>query len=128
VALNTNHWTLKCKGGKMEFLLLGGMILLMGVLNKISIFKQANKSLIGLKLPIGIVVFFVGISSFTRGVGFIFPGIMGIIAGIFLIIDLLKLIPRAEDSVERVDIAITGFQIPIGLLTAISAIIGLFMR
>ncbi|MCK4306868.1 hypothetical protein KAW50_01420 [candidate division WOR-3 bacterium] len=112
----------------MEFLLLGGMILLMGVLNKILVFKQANKALIGLKLPIGIVVFFVGVSSFAKGVGFIFPGIMGIIAGVFLIMDLLKLIPMASDSLERVDIAITGFQIPIGILTSISAIIGLFMR
>lgn len=112
----------------MEFLLLGGMILLMGVLNKMPTFKQANKALIGLKLPIGIVVLFVGISSFTKGVGFIFPGIMGIIAGAFLIMDLLKLIPMTSDSLERVDIAITGFQIPVGILTSISAIIGLFMR
>jgi hypothetical protein len=112
----------------MEFLLLGGMILLMGVLNKIEIFKDANKALIGLKLPIGIVTFLVGIASFAKGARFIFPGIMGIIAGVLLIMDLLKLIPKASDSIERVDIAVTGFQIPVGVLTVIASIIGLFMR
>lgn len=111
----------------MEFLLLGGMVLLMGLLNKVEVFKQANKALIGLKLPIGIVVFFVGLASFAKGARFIFPGIMGVVAGVFLIMELLKLIPKATESMERVDTAITGFQIPIGILTAIAAIIGMFM-
>jgi hypothetical protein len=112
----------------MEFLLLGGMVLLMGILDKMSVFKAANKALIGLKLPIGIVVFFVGMASFSRGARFVFPGIMGIVAGIFLIMDLLKLIAKSSDSIERVDIAITGFQIPVGILTAISAIVGMFVK
>ena len=112
----------------MDFLLLGGMILLMGVLNKIETFREANKALLGLKLPIGIVVIFVGLSAFTHGARFVFPGIMGLAAGVFLIMDLLKSIPQTHESMERVDIAITGFQIPIGILTAIAAIIGLFMK
>ncbi|MDI6840696.1 MAG: hypothetical protein QMD71_07615 [bacterium] len=112
----------------MEFLLLGGMILLMGLLNKVEAFKKANRALIGLKLPIGIVVIFVGLSSFAKGARFVFPAIMGVIAGIFLIMDLLKLIPKAEESVDKVDTAITGFQVPVGVLTAIAAIIGLFMK
>ena len=112
----------------MEFLLLGGMILLMSFLDRIEAFKEANKALIGLKLPIGIVVFFVGLAAFSKGARFVFPGIMGITAGVFLIMDLLKLIPTNSDSVERMDIAITGFQIPVGILTTISAIVGLFIR
>ena len=112
----------------MEFLLLGGMILLMGLLDKIEVFKEANRALIGLKLPIGIVIFFVGLASFSKGAKFIFPGIMGIVSGVFLIMDLLKLLPKTTDSMERVDIAITGFQIPVGILTAISAIVGMFLR
>ncbi len=109
----------------MEFLLLGGMILLMGVLNKVEAFKEANKSLMGLKLPIGIVVLFVGITSFTKGARFVFPGIMGVIAGVFLIMDLLKLVPKAEESIDKLDTTLTSFQIPIGILAIIAAIMGL---
>lgn len=112
----------------MEFLLLGGMVLLMGIMEKIEVFKEANRALIGLKLPIGIVIFFVGLSSFAKGAKFVFPGIMGIVAGVFLIIELLRLIPKTAESAERVDIAITGFQIPVGVLTVIAAIVGLFLR
>ncbi len=38
-----------------------------------------------------------------------------------------ELIPRAPETMERVDIAFTGFQIPFCVLTAIAAIIWLFM-
>ena len=112
----------------MEFLLLGGMILLMGVLNKVEVFKKANRALIGLKLPIGIVVLFVGLSSFAHGAKFVFPAIMGIIAGVFLIMDILKLIPKAEEGIDKVDTALISFQVPVGIITVLSAIIGLFMR
>lgn len=108
----------------MGFLLLGGMVLLMGVLNKVEVFREANKALIGLKLPIGIVVFFVGLASLGK---FVFAGIMGLIAGVLLIMDLLKLIPSAVEPMENVDVALTSFQIPIGILTVIAAIIGLFV-
>lgn len=81
----------------MEFLLLGGMILLMGILNKFPVFEEANKSLIGLKLPIGIVVFFVGLTSLAKGAAFVFPGLMGLATGGLLIMDLLKLIPATQE-------------------------------
>ena len=112
----------------MEFLLLGGMILLMGILNKFPVFEEANKALIGLKLPIGIVIFFVGLTSFSKGVAFIFPGLMGLIAGGLLIMDLLKLAPTTSESIEKAKVTLTGFQIPIGVLTILSAIIGMFQH
>jgi zinc transporter ZupT len=113
----------------MEFLLLGGMILLMGVFNKVKAMKDANKALIGLRIPIGIVILLYGIANLCRGRGvLVFPGIMGIIAGFFLILELIKLIPRAEESLEKVNTTLTAFQIPVGILTVIAAVIGMFIR
>lgn len=112
----------------MEFLLLGGMILLMGILDKIPVFAEANRALLGLKLPIGIVVFFVGVAAFSKGPGFIFPGLMGLFAGILLVMDLIKLNPGSAESVEKANIALTGFQIPIGILTILAALIGMFQQ
>jgi hypothetical protein len=109
----------------MEFLLLGGMILLMGVLNKIPVFEEANKSLLGLKLPIGIVVIVVGIASFSKGGAFLLPGLMGLLSGMMLIMDLLKLLPSSSESLEKANTALTGFQIPIGIVTILAAIIGM---
>ncbi|MCD5383689.1 hypothetical protein LR066_02880 [candidate division WOR-3 bacterium] len=119
----------------MEFLLLGGMILLMGLTDKVKAFKSANKALIGLKIPIGIVVFLVGVVLLTTGgiyiqsisrARLVFPGLMGMIAGVFLIIDLFKLIPQAQESIDRVTNGINAFQIPIGIITIIAAITGMF--
>ncbi|MDD2890038.1 MAG: hypothetical protein PHE49_05290 [bacterium] len=109
----------------MEFLLLGGMILLMGVLNKIPIFEEANKSLLGLKLPIGIVVIVVGIASFSKGMSFFLPGLMGLLSGMMLIMDLLKLLPSSSESLEKANTALMGWQIPIGIVTILAAIIGM---
>jgi len=111
----------------MEFLLLGGMILLMGLTSRIKILQEANKALIGLKLPIGVVVFLFGLSLFFKGAGkFVFPGIMGLIAGAFLILDLFKLIPQAQESIDKVTNTINAFQVPIGIITIIAALIGMF--
>ncbi len=112
----------------MEFLILGGMILVMSILSKVPTLKEANKALIALKLPIGIVIILVGCSSFVKGAKFAFQGIMGLVGGFLLVIDLLKLIPKGSETMERVDIAITGFQVPIGLLTLLAGMIGLFIR
>lgn len=106
----------------MEFLLLGGMILLMGILDKIPVFAEANKSLAGFRLPIGIVVFFVGLTSFFKGAPFIWPGLMGLLTGGLLIIDLIKLIPESRESIEKANMALTGFQVPIGILSILTAI------
>jgi len=111
----------------MEFLLLGGMILLMGLASKVKMLKEANKALIGLKIPIGVVVFLVGLSLLFKGIGrFVFPGIMGLIAGIFLIFDLFKLIPQAQESIDKVTNTINTLQVPIGIVTIIAALIGIF--
>lgn len=110
----------------MEFLLLAGMILLMGIFSKVKALKDANKALIGLRIPIGIVVFFIGLAAFKEP-RFIFQGIMGIIAGLFLVMDLFKLIPTAEESMEKVETTLNAFQIPVGVITIIAALIGIFM-
>ena len=112
----------------MEFLLLGGMILLMGILNKFPVFEEANRALIGLKLPIGIVVFFVGLTAFSKGAAFVFPGLMGLMSGGMLVMDLLRLAPNASESIEKANATLTGFQVPIGVLTILAAIVGMFQR
>lgn len=119
----------------MEFLLLGGMILLMGLTSKVKMLKEANRALIGLKIPIGIVVFVVGLVLLTTGGTYIktayrgtlvFPGIMGLIAGAFLIFDLFKLIPQAQESIDKVTNTINTLQVPVGIVTIIAALIGVF--
>lgn len=119
----------------MEFLLLGGMILLMGLTSRIKILKDANKALIGLKIPIGIVIFILGLVLLTTGGTYIrvasramlvFPGIMGIIAGAFLVFDLFKLIPKAQESIDKVTTTLNVLQIPVGIVTIIAALIGMF--
>jgi zinc transporter ZupT len=110
------------------FLLLGGMILIMGIFEKVKALKEANKALLGLKIPIGIVVFLTGLASFKGGGRFVFPGIMGVIAGVFLILDLFKLIPEAEESVKKAEVTLSIFQIPVGVIAVIAAIYGLFVR
>lgn len=119
----------------MEFLLLGGMILLMGLTSKVKMLKEANRALIGLKIPVGIVVFIVGLVLLTTGGTYIsaasrgtliFPGIMGLIAGVLLIFDLFKLIPQAQESIDKVTNIINAFQVPVGIVTIIAALIGIF--
>lgn len=114
-----------------EFILLGGMILIMGIWRKVPVMAEAEKTLTGLQIPIGIVVFLKGLSLLVSHRGFdtgpaVFAGIMGLIAGIMLIINLFKLITQAEDTVEKVSTQLTAFQIPIGFVTIIAGIIGMF--
>ena len=119
----------------MEFLLLGGMVLLMGLTDRIKVFKDANRALIGLKIPIGIVVFIVGLSLLTTGGSYIasssrgalvFPGLMGLVSGLFLVFEMFKLIPRAQESIDTVTSTINAFQIPVGIVTIIAALTGMF--
>jgi len=112
----------------MEFILLGGMILIMGIWRKLPAMAEAEKTLTGLQIPIWIVVFLKGLSLLVTsptGVA-VFAGIMGLIAGIMLIINLFKLITEAEETVEKISKGLAAFQIPIGFVTIIAAIIGMF--
>lgn len=114
----------------MEFLLLGGMILIMSLLNKVKAMKQANKALTGLQIPIGIVVFIVGLSLLAGhgpyGERFLFAGLMGLVAGVFLLFNLLKLVPTAEGSVDKISNILALFQVPVGILTILAALIDMF--
>ncbi len=114
-----------------EFILLGGMILIMGIWRKVPAMAGAEKALTGLQIPIGIVVFLKGLSllvnphGLSRGVE-VFAGIFGLLAGFMLIINLLKLITQAEAAVEKISSQLTAFQVPIGVITIIAGIIGMF--
>jgi hypothetical protein len=108
----------------MEFLLLGGMILLMSLLDKVPAMREANKALAALQTPIGIVVFLKGISLFSDNLAF--QGIMGLVAGVMLLTNLLRLIPKAEASIDKLSASLTALQVPIGGLTVVAAIIGMF--
>ncbi len=111
----------------MEFLLLGGMILLMSLSRKVSAVKDAYKALGALKVPIGIVVFFVGIGLLS-GRAYpqsVFGGVMGIIAGAILVFNLFRLIPKAKESVEKVSTVLATFEIPVGIITIIAALVSM---
>lgn len=113
----------------MEFLLLGGMILVMSLFSKVPAMKEANKALMGLQIPVGIVVLVVGL-SLIGGKGsyeqnFI-VGLLGVIAGATLIVNLFKLIPKAEKTADKVSSTLATFQVPIGLITIIFALTAMF--
>lgn len=111
----------------MGFILLAGITLMMGLFAKVKPLKDASKGLVGLRVPIGIVAFFSGLAAFRGGARFVFPATMGIIAGIFLVLDLIKLIPKAETAISKAEATLTAVQVPVGILAAIAAIIGMFM-
>ena len=114
-----------------EFILLGGMILIMGIWRKVPAMAEAEKVLTALQIPIGIVVFFEGLSLLVKagemdtGIA-VFAGIFGLLTGIMLIINLLKLVSQAEETVQKISTQLTAFQIPIGFITIIAGILGMF--
>jgi uncharacterized membrane protein len=112
----------------MEFLVLGGFILIMDLLKRLKAFsamKESLKALIGLKIPIGIVIILTSVGFWGRhGAAGTFQGI---IAGAVLILDLLKLIPKAEDAKKQIDNAMSAVTIPVGILAIVAGVIGLFM-
>jgi zinc transporter ZupT len=111
----------------MEFLLLGGMILVMSLFTKVPAMKDANKALTGLQIPVGIVVLVVGLSLLLGTSNkHALAGVMGVIAGITLIINLFKLVPKAQESVDRVSTVLATFQVPIGIITIIAALTAMF--
>lgn len=114
----------------MEFLLLGGMILVMPLFKRIPTMKEASKALMGLQIPIGIIVLLVGLSLLMgpvySGNRSILQGIMGVIAGATLITNLLVLIPKGKETVNQVSTTLSNLEIPIGIVTLISALTGMF--
>lgn len=115
----------------MEFLILGGLILIMDLLKKVEAFKameQSLEALMALKIPFGIVIILTSIGFWGgHGAEGTFQGIMGIVAGAFLIMDLLKLIPKTKDAKKKMETTMTTVAIPIGILAIIAGVIGLFM-
>ncbi len=115
----------------MEFLILGGLILIMDLLKKweaFSAMEESLKALMALKIPFGIVIILTCIGFWgVHGAAGTFQGIMGIITGAFLILDLLKLIPKTGEAKKQIDTAMTTVAVPIGVLAIVAGIIGLFM-
>lgn len=115
----------------MEFLILGGLILIMDLLRRWKAFSAIEKSLkalIALKLPFGIVIILTSVGFWgSHGAAGMFQGVMGIIAGAVLILDLLKLIPKADEAKKQMDTAMTAVTIPVGVLAIVAGVIGLFM-
>ena len=111
----------------MEFLLLGGMILLMSLFRKVPAVKDAYKALSGLQIPVGIVVFFVGLGLLT-GRAYpqsVFGGVMGLIAGLTLLSDLFRLLPKGKDTAEKASSVLATFEVPVGIITIIAALISM---
>jgi zinc transporter ZupT len=114
----------------MEFLILGGLILTMDLLKKINKkLKDSVKGLAGLKIPIGIVVILTSIGFWgAHGSAGTLQGIVGIVAGSVLILDLLKLIPSKKETEKQLDNLMTVITVPVGIAAIIVGIIGLFYR
>lgn len=115
----------------MEFLVLGGFILIMDLLKRweaFSAMKDSLKALMALKIPIGVVIILTSIGFWgSHGAAGMFQGVMGIIAGAVLILDLLKLIPKVDEAKKQMDTAMSAITIPVGVLAIVAGVIGLFM-
>ena len=112
----------------MEFLILGGLILIMDLLKKVNKkLKDSVKALSALKMPIGIVVILTSIGFWSsHGTSATLQGIVGIAAGAVLILDLLKLIPLKKEAEEKLENFMTVLAVPAGIAAIIVGIIGLF--
>ena len=112
----------------MEFLILGGLILIMDLIKKINKqLKESVKALAGLKIPIGIVVILTSIGFWgAHGAAGTLQGIVGIAAGVVLTLDLLKLIPTKKETEKQIDNLMTIITVPVGIAAIIAGIIGLF--
>ncbi|TES94003.1 MAG: hypothetical protein E3J87_01140 [Candidatus Cloacimonadota bacterium] len=110
----------------MEWLLFAGLILVMSIFSKVPQIEEGIKLLNAIKIPIGVVVFFVGLSSFDMGGRYIPGALMGLIAGTTLLFSLFKLIPKADISIEKVSAILTIFELPIGILSILAAFIAMF--
>ena len=78
----------------MEWLLFGGLILVMSIFSRVPQLEEGIKYLAAVKIPVGIVVFFVGLSSFDLGGQYIFGALMALIAGTALLFSIFKMIGR----------------------------------
>ena len=111
----------------MEFLILGGMILTMDILRNVDVLEDSLKSLEGLKIPIGIVVFLRGLSYIVQPRLF-FMGLMGLIAGAILIMEIIILGIKDKSIKKKVKNGMLGISVPVGFITIIAGIIGMFFR
>uniref|UniRef100_A0A7C4U935 DUF350 domain-containing protein n=1 Tax=candidate division WOR-3 bacterium TaxID=2052148 RepID=A0A7C4U935_UNCW3 len=111
----------------MEFLLLAGIILILEILKNIEPVRDAISTLNALKIPIGFVVLLRGI-SFLFYSKLLFQGIMGIIAGAILTIEVFILFIKDIEVRNRVRDSMLGLSIPVGFITLIAGFIGLFLR
>ena len=111
----------------MEFLILGGMILIMDILRNVDVFKDSLKSLEGLKIPIGIVVFLRGLSYIVHPRLF-FMGLMGLIAGAILIMEIITLAIKDKETKKKVKNGMLGISVPVGFITSVDGVIGMFFR
>jgi len=114
----------------MEFLILGGLILIMDLLKKVNKkLENSVKALSALKIPIGVVVILTSIGFWgAHGATGTFQGIMGIAAGSLLILDLVKLVLSKKEHEKMAENVMTVLAIPIGILAIIAGVIGLFYR
>jgi hypothetical protein len=112
----------------MEFLILGGLILIMDLLKKINKkLENSVKALSALKIPIGIVVILTSIGFWgAHGAAGTLQGIVGIAAGSVLILDLLLLLPISKETEKQLENLMTGLAVPVGVIAIIAGIIGLF--
>jgi hypothetical protein len=114
----------------MEFLILGGLILIMDLLKKVNKkLENSVKALSALKIPIGIVVILTSIGFWgAHGAAGTLQGIVGIVAGSVLILDLLLLLPINKETEKQLENLMTVLAVPVGIAAIIVGIAGLFYR
>jgi amino acid permease len=114
----------------MEFLILGGLILIMDLLKKVNKkLENSVKALTALKIPIGIVVILTSIGFWgAHGAAGTLQGIVGIAAGSVLILDLMLLLPVSKETEKQLENLMTVLAVPVGIAAIVVGIVGLFYR
>ncbi|OKY77323.1 MAG: putative membrane protein [Candidatus Methanohalarchaeum thermophilum] len=103
--------------------IIAGLVLLTGVLRVIPAIggqlEKVGKWLGSFQTIIGLIALVIGIMSLSS-----LQGMMLVIAGIVLLAGVLSVIPAMGKYLEKLAKILTGFQVPIGIITLIIGIMG----
>ncbi len=107
------------------FAIIAGLVLLTGVLGVIPALgehlEKLAKWLGSFQTIIGIIALLLGIFNLGS-----LSGIMLVLAGLILMMGILPAIPALGEHLEKLAKILAGVQVPIGVITLIVGLLGLF--